>query len=58
LTADQYITALEADNMKLRDIINQMMCVAQAVDGVPARHQPVQPEQCGPVDVVERRVLG
>ena len=58
MTADQYISALESENRKLRDIIAQMMCVAQAVEQLPPRHQPVQPEQCGPVDVVERRVLG
>jgi len=57
LTADQYIATLEAENRKLRDIINQMMCVAQAVDRLPVAHHLVEVQQRRPVEVAQSRVL-
>jgi hypothetical protein len=52
------ITQLEAENRKLRQIIAQMVCVAEAVDDLPARHKPVHPQQGGPVHVIDGGVLG
>ena len=53
MTDISYLNQLEAENNKLRDIIKQMMCVAQAVDDLPAGHQPVHAQQRRPVNIIE-----
>jgi len=58
VTSLQRIAQLEAENAKLRDIIAQMVCVAQAVGDLAPRHQPVHPQQGGPVHVIDGGVLG